>query len=89
MFRYLVEAYVPRARSGQSDVQEGRVLRIATKLTGEGSAVRVIRTTSIPEDDTCFYVVEADSIEVVRELCVHAGLQSARVVEAFENPPDR
>jgi hypothetical protein len=86
--RYLVEAYVPRARARQVGASVGLVLEAARALTREGSAVRVIRTTSIPDDDTCFYVVEADSLEVVRELCVHAGLHSARVVEAFELPSD-
>lgn len=89
MAHYLVDAYVPPSRAGQAASPAGLVLQAARELTGEGFVVRVIRTTSIPEDDTCFYIVEADSFEVVRELCLHAGLESARIVEAFEHPPDR
>lgn len=85
MARYLVEAYVPRARAREVAPRNALPLEAARELTGEGPAVRVVRTTSIPDDDTRFYVVEADSIEVVRELCVRAGLESARVVEAFEH----
>lgn len=89
MARYLVEAYVPRARAREVAPRNALSLEAAKEPTGDGPAVRVVRTTSIPDDDTCFYIVEADSIEVVRKLCVRAGLESARVVEAFEDLTDR
>ena len=88
MARYLVEAYVPGGRSRKVSPSGRVVVESARELSGEGLALRVVRTTTVPADDTCFYLVEADSIEVVRELCLRAGLQSARVVEAFEHPSD-
>ncbi len=88
MPRYLVEAYVPRAPARAAGAPVGLLLEVAREMTGEGAAVRVIRQTSIPDDDTCFYVVEADSIKIVRELCIRARLESARAVEAFEHPSD-
>ena len=88
MARYLVEAYVPGRRAREVSASEQVVVESAKELSGEGPALRVVRTTTIPADDTCFYLVEADSIEVVRELCLRAGLESARVVEAFEHPSD-
>lgn len=89
MARYLVEAYVPRAQVHGVGGSESRVLDASRELTGEGRAVSVIRTTCIPDDDTCFYAVEADSIEIVRKLCGLAGLESARVVEAKEHIAER
>jgi hypothetical protein len=87
--RYLVEAYVPSARGQAVGVAETRVLNAARGLTGEGVAIDLIRTTWILEDETCFHVIDADSIEAVRELCSRAGLDAARVVEAVEHSTDR
>jgi hypothetical protein len=87
--RYLVEAYVPRALADGAGAEERRMLDAAKELAREGVAVAFIRTTSIPDDDTCFHVVDADSIEAVRELCSRAGLNAARVVEAVEHSRGR
>jgi hypothetical protein len=87
--RYLVEAYVPRARVQAAGVTDTRVLNAASELTAEGVAIDLIRTTWILEDETCFHVIDAGSIEAVRELCLRAGLNAARVVEAVEHSTDR
>jgi hypothetical protein len=51
--------------------------------------IDLVRTTWILEDETCFHVVDANSIEAVRELCSRAGLNAARVVEAVEHSTER
>jgi hypothetical protein len=40
----------------------------------------------VPEDETCFYVYEADSADDVLDAARRAGLSSERVVEAIVEP---
>ena len=84
MPRYLVEAYMPRSRA--SDAGEiGRDARTAAEeLAREGTPVRYVRTTFLPEDETCFHVFEAPSAEAVSEVCRRAGIVSGRIVPALE-----
>ncbi len=81
---YIVETYVPRARSRDADAA-GRRARVAAKeLSGEGTAIRYVRTTHLPEDETCFHLVEASAQEDVDELCRRAALGHVRIVVAVE-----
>ena len=82
--RYLVEAYVPRAQVQEAQAAGRRARAAAEQLSREGMAVRHVRTTFLPEDETCFHVFEAGSEEIVREVCRHACLGSPRIVPAVE-----
>jgi hypothetical protein len=81
---YLVEAYVPRssARRGRAAAREARAA--AEELAREGTSVRYMRTTFLPDDETCFHVFEASSEKAVGEVCRRAGIGSARIVPAVE-----
>jgi hypothetical protein len=82
--RYLVEAYVPRSHAREARAA-GRDARAAAKeLAGEGAVVRYLRTTFLPNDETCFHVFEAVSEEAVSEVCRRAGISLGRIVAAFE-----
>ena len=88
MPRYLVETYVPRGRAHELEAA-GRGLRAAIgELEGEGVVVRYVRTTLLPEDETCFHVLEAASAEDVERVCRGAGLDRTRVVPAVEERPE-
>ena len=50
----------------------------------EGTQVRYVRTTFLPDDETCFHVFEAVSEEVVAEVFRRAGIVSGRIVSAVE-----
>ena len=81
---YLVEAYVPRSRA-QDARSAGRRARLAAeRLSSEGMPVRYVRTTFVPDDETCFHFFEAGSEEAVIEVCRRAGIGSARIVSAVE-----
>lgn len=84
MLRYLVEAYVPRAGAQEAAAAGRRLRDAARELASEGLAVRYVRTTFLPEDEICFHVLEAGSVEVVREVCSRAGLGSPRIAAAVE-----
>ncbi len=81
---YIVETYVPRARSRDADAGRRRARAAAEVLAGEGTAIRYIRSTHLPDDETCFHLVEAPSQADVDELCRRADLAHARIVLAVE-----
>ena len=86
---YLVEVYLPRSRADEARVAGSRVQAAADQLSGEGVPVRYVRTTFLPDDETCFHLVEASDVASVEEACRRAGLDRARVVTAIENAPRR
>ncbi len=82
MAEFLVECYLSRAdTAAATDGSEG-ARRAADELTREGEEVRFLRSIFVPEDETCFYLYEAASVEVVREAARRAGLAFERVAEA-------
>ncbi len=81
---YLVEVYLPRARAHEAGATGGRARAAAEELAREGTPIRYIRTTFLPDDETCFHLFEAASAEVVAEASRRADLGPARVVAAIE-----
>ena len=81
---YLVEVYLARSRCDDGDGTARRVRRAAEELTREGTSVRYVRTTFVPDDETCFHVFEAADRDAVVELTRRAGLADGRIVPAFE-----
>jgi hypothetical protein len=83
MKTYLVECYLPRARSTE-------LAEVTTRLstTGRGGRAaqpaRYLRSTYVPEDEICFHLFEAESVEAVRAASLHASLTFDRIVEAEE-----
>ncbi len=77
---YLVEAYLPQSQAGEARAAGRRARAAAEELSGEGTPVRYVRTTFLPDDETCFHLFEASSAEAVEEVCLRAGLGRARVV---------
>jgi hypothetical protein len=45
--------------------------------------VRFVRAIFMPEDETCFFLYEAGSVEAVREAARRAGLGSERITAAL------
>jgi hypothetical protein len=81
---YLVESYVPRSLAQDAHTVGRRARGVAERLSREGVAVRHVRTTVVPDDETCFHFFEAESKEAVSEVCRRAGIGSARIVPAVE-----
>ena len=84
MPRYLVESYIPRSRAREAR-EAGRDARTAAEeLVREGTPIRYVRTTFLPDDETCFHIFEAASEEAVGEACQRAGIRRGRIVPAIE-----
>jgi hypothetical protein len=82
--RYLVEVFVTRSRAREAGAAGRRARTAAEALSREGTSVRYLRTTYLPDDETCFHVFEADSAAAVEEVSRRARLGRVRVVTAIE-----
>jgi hypothetical protein len=79
---YLVELYVARSDRAGAERRGDRARLAAEQLASKGVPVRYLRSIFVPEDETCFYLYEAASPDVVREATRLAGFTSERVTEA-------
>jgi hypothetical protein len=88
---YLVEVYMPRSRAHEARATARRARAAADELSREGVPVRYVRTTFLPDDETCLHLFEAASADVVEEASSRAELGRARIVPAIEafGPPRR
>ena len=80
---YLVESYVPRARAEELRDAAGHARIAASALAAEGRVVHYVRSTFLPLDEVCLYVLEAESAAVAGEALERAGISFERVVEAL------
>ena len=65
MPEYFIETYVPRAAAAAVGRGAELARAAADALAREGTAVRYLRSIFVPEDETCFYVYEAESADAV------------------------
>lgn len=77
--RFLVEVYTP-ADSAIAEVEE-RARRAAAALSAADGRGRYLPPIFVPEDETCFYVLEAACREAVSEAMRRAGISPHRVTE--------
>ena len=83
MAEYLVERYVSRRDAADVAVGAERARREAERMSSKGVRVRLVRSIFIPEDETCFYLYEADSVDVVLEAARRADIRVDRIAETF------
>jgi hypothetical protein len=83
---YLVEGYVSRSQAQHAHEAGRRARAAAEALSSEGAPIRYVRATFLPDDETCFHLFEADSIELVEEASRRAALGRTRVVPAVDLP---
>jgi hypothetical protein len=79
---FLVEVYASRTKPTRAEPGPDQVSEAAEIITGQGRRVRMTHFTFIPEDETCLYFFDAESVDAVREAAARAGLQFQRVVGA-------
>jgi hypothetical protein len=88
---YLVELYLPRSCAHEARATGCRARAAAEELSREGVPIRYLRTTFLPDDETCFHLFEAPSSEAVAEASSRARLGRGRIVPAIEasDPPTK
>jgi hypothetical protein len=77
-----LELYASKADCATVAAGLARLHRAAAELVDERRPVRFVRSIFVPEDETCFLLVDATSAEDVRETARRASLEYERVVEA-------
>jgi len=80
---YLVETYLGRGRADERAAHERRVRSEAAALARRGMIVRFGCAFHMPEDELCFYVLDAPSRCKAALVARRAGLEPLRVVEAI------
>jgi hypothetical protein len=79
---YLIETYLARGSAGEHGARERRARSAADELTGEGTPVGFAGSIHVPEDEICFFVLEARSGRDAALAAQRACLEPVRVVEA-------
>ena len=77
---FLIEVYLPRSSADEARGTACRARAAAEQLTLDGTAVHYVRTSFLPDDETCFHLFEAVSADAVEEVSRRAELRRARVV---------
>jgi len=87
MPNYLVEAFMPRSHAQEARAAGWRARTAAEELSREGVPIRYVRTTFLPDDETCFHLFEAASHDAIEDVSRRAELGRARIVPAVEASP--
>jgi ubiquinone/menaquinone biosynthesis C-methylase UbiE len=89
MAEYLVEIYVPQGDHAAARQSTSLAEHACTELTRQGRLTRCERSIFVPEDDTCFLLVEADSADLVAEAMRLAGIRPEHISAAVSTPHHR
>ena len=75
----MVEQYLPGVSAVELDEASARLVSAVNDLTARGAEIRIIGSTFVPEEDSCFCRFEASSSEVVQRACELARVPVARI----------
>src|SRR5918996_884082 len=81
---YLLEAYMPRTCAGDAPAAIDRACSVVEEMTREGTRIRLLRSIFLAEDELCFCLFEATSIEEVAEVGRRAQMRFGRIQPAIE-----
>jgi uncharacterized protein DUF4242 len=86
MTEYLMERY--QTRTDPKGVRDAaiRALHAVEELRREHVPIRLLRSLYVPDEETCFYLYEAEAVEQVQEAARRAALPFERIVEAISDP---
>ena len=86
MTEFLVELYRSHTEVQAAGEDAERARHAAQSLTRDGTAVRLVRSFFVPEDETCFLLFAAASADAVRAAMALAGLPCDEVHETAGDP---
>jgi hypothetical protein len=80
---YVVERYLPGLPPADLDRLLERLSRAARELEAEGTPVRYLGSTIVPDDEACFCQFEAPSEQAVAEVNRRADAPFDRIVSGL------
>ena len=83
---YVVERYLPGLDQRRLLRMLGDLEQVTAELRAEGTDVRYIGSTIVPDDEACFCQFEGASQAAVAEANERAGVPFARIVAAITVP---
>lgn len=86
---FVLELYLPRLDEADFARAVDRVRAAADAVSGSdrGQQVRHLHSIFVPEDETCFHVFSADSVDGVRLVADHAAVPVQRIAKAVTAQP--
>ena len=81
MSEFIVEVYVPRSGA----LGTAGVRRAAEEEARGGTPVRYLRAILVPEDETCYLLFDAESVDDVRAVVTRAAVPFERISAAIES----
>jgi alkanesulfonate monooxygenase SsuD/methylene tetrahydromethanopterin reductase-like flavin-dependent oxidoreductase (luciferase family) len=88
---YCLEVYLAGGSRAALEEAVERARAAAESFGARGRSVRYLRSTYLPEDETCLHFFAANSVEDVAEAAQQAGLTGDRITRAIHGgqPPRR
>jgi uncharacterized protein DUF4242 len=80
---YLVENYHPGLGADELRQIVSRVRDAVAEMNQDGKAIRYMRSTIVPDDESFLCVIEAASEEIAREAYTRAGILFERISPAL------
>jgi hypothetical protein len=81
MNEFVAELYFSRAAAAAAHRAGAAARRAAEELASEGTAIALVRSIFVPDDETCLFIYEADSLESVRTGAERGGLAFDRIAQ--------
>jgi hypothetical protein len=85
---FFAEVYVSDGAGARTLPRIDDVSRAAAALAAEGTPVRLVRQIHVPDEETCFFLFEAPSLDQVLEVTARCGLRIDSVVGAVSRPSE-
>jgi hypothetical protein len=83
---YVGERYVPQAEEGVALAQAEQIRATVQQLAANGSPVRLLSTTFVPNEEWVFDLFEAESAEQVQRVYDQGSVPVERVTEGVHLP---
>ena len=84
---YMVERSLPGISMDQLAAAQRRAIDTASEMTAQGTPVRYIRSTFVPDSGKCMCLFAADGEHEVRLLNEKAGIPFDKVTPAMDLTP--
>lgn len=82
MPEFIAEQYFSRTDAAGARRAAGAARHAAEQLAREGTDVELVRSVFVPEDETCIFIYEAESLASVRMAAERGGLAFEHIAQA-------